>query len=154
MADLNTSDKVFSITSNKTAIGTTELNAQFIKNPSGSGITTNLRNITIGNIHTVDGSWVRVRLYVNPTTSADGSALARNTLDIGSGKTATTTAFTTPTSSANGTQIFDFVVYSGQSFTYNFDDNVGLRPNNTLLITTVADAASRSAILNLVWDED
>lgn len=154
MADLNTDDKVFSIVSTKTAIGTTELNAQFLKNPSGSGITANLNSITIGNTHTVNGSWVRVRLYVNPTSSADGSALTRNALDIGSGKTATCTAFTTPTTSANGTQLFDFVVLAGTSFTFIFPAGADLRSNNTLLITTVADSTGRSALINLVWDED
>lgn len=153
MADLNPSNNVFSATYAKTGIGTTELPHLFIKNPSGSGKTANLLSITIQNVHTVS-SWVRVRVYVNPTTSANGTAVGRNTLDVGSGKTASCTAFQTPTVSVNGTQIFDFAVMWGTTFTYYFPPGVNLQANNTVLCTAVADGASRVAVVTLVWDED
>lgn len=153
MADLNPSNNVLSATYAKTGVGTTELPAVFIKNPSGSGKTANLISITIANVHTVS-SWIRVRVYANPTTSADGTAINRSTLDVGSGKTATCTAFQTPTVSVNGTRLFDFAVMWGTSFTYFFPPGTNLQANNTILCTAVADGSSRIAAITLVWDED
>lgn len=143
----------FSACTTKTAIGTTELVALFVKNPSGSGKTLRLRKIVFGNIHTVDGSWVRLRVYSNPTTSADGTSVSINTLAIGSGNTSSATAFVTPTVSVNGSLLQDLVVYSGFSEVYDCDNRWSLAANNTILYTVVADATSRSSNMSLVWEE-
>lgn len=153
MADLNQEDKVFAASTNKTGIGTTELPVLFIKNPSGSGITANLRGIVVGNTHTVS-SWVRFRVYSNPTTSADGTAVTRATMDIGSGKTATCTAFNTPTVSANGSLLLDVMAAYGSGASLVFPPGCGIRANNTLLVTAVSDGAGRPASVSLFWDED
>lgn len=143
----------FSTSAVKTTIGTTELNFLFLKNPNASGKTLVLRKLDFGNIHTVDGSWVRVRVYSNPTSSADGSANTRSTLSVGSGNSATVTAFTTPTTSANGALLLDLVVYSGQSCVYDFQNRWSVAANNTVLTTVIADSTGRSCNMTIEWEE-
>lgn len=143
----------FSASMTKTAIGTTELNALFLKNPNASGKTLVIRSLTFGNIHTVNGSWVRLRVYSNPTTSANGSAVTAAALAVGSGATAVATPFNTPTSSATGQLLYDATVYSGNSMVFSSDNNLTIAANNTVMVTVVADAAGRSSNMTLIWNE-
>lgn len=143
----------FSASMVKTAIGLTELNTIYLKNPNASGKTLNLKKFVFGNIHTVDGSWVRLRVYSSPTSSANGTAITVGSLAIGSGSSAVATPFNTPTTSANGNLLLDVVTYSGQTETYLCDNRWSIAANNTLLMTVIADAAGRSSNINIFWEE-
>lgn len=143
----------FSASMTKTGIGVTELNALYLKNPIASGKTLLIRSFTVGNIHTVDGSWIRLRVYSNPTSSANGAAVTVGALAVGAGSVAVATPFNTPTTSANGALLYDAVVYSGNSQVFQANGLLSLAANNNLLITVVADAAGRSSDMTLVWEE-
>lgn len=153
MADIREDNKMFAVTRSTTAIGTTELMVLLLKVPNTSGFFAQLRNIVITNTHTVANSWVRVRMYIAPTITSDGTALTEVPLDFGGGDTADLTAFGTPTISANGTQFFDMTVIAGQSQTFYFPPGVNLRANQNVLITAVADSTSRVSQITVQWEE-
>jgi hypothetical protein len=144
---------LFNTTFTKTAIGLTELMALLIKNPTASGKTVYLKALTVTNTHTVANSWIRWRLYSNPTISANGTANAAVTARIGSGSTAVTTPFSTPTITANGTLFYDCSVLAGSSIIYPFPNGSQILANNNLLITAIADAVGRVGNVTLAWTE-
>lgn len=153
MPDLNPDDKLFSASTNKT-VSTTELTFMLLKNPSGSGKFFTIKQFIANNIHTIADSFVRFRIYSDPTLSADGTALSEPTLDVGSGKTATGTAFLTPTVSANGTLLFDISASQGRGTPFDFPDGFQLQENHNLLITIISDGANRVGAATLVWEEN
>ncbi len=153
MADLSETDKLFSVSTNKT-VSTTELTFLLFRNPSGSGKTCKIKGFLFANVHTIADSFVRYRVYNAPTVTSDGTALTENPLDIGSGVVASGTAFLTPSVSANGTLILDFSAQQGRTFPTWFPDGFQLRANQQILITIVSDGASRVAAGSLIWEED
>lgn len=156
MADIRADDKLFGIAAQRTGIGTSELPVLLFRNPNGSGKTVKLKKLIYNNSHTVS-SQLRLRVYINPTVSADGTGLSEVALDIGSGNTAGAEAFSSPTISANGTQVLDLIVLGGASAIdekYDFTEGTQLRANNSILVTAVSDGSNRIANVSLVWEED
>lgn len=154
MADIREDDNLFGVATSLSAVGATQLPFFLIKNPSGSGVTVKLRKLIYSNSHTVAGSWIRFRVYMNPTITSDGTALSEIALDVGSGKTASATTFLSPTISANGSLVLDLMCLAGQQSELDASDGVQLRANNSMLVTVVADGTSRIANLSCVWEED
>src|SRR6185295_4942246 len=86
--------------------GGTETPAIFLKNPNASGKTLIIKKIIIYGVST-NNNGATIRIYSNPTTSADGTGQTESTTSIGSGATAVATAFTGPTvtGGANGARL-------------------------------------------------
>lgn len=156
MADIRADDRLYAVCGSRTAIGTTELPVVYFRNPSGSSRTVKIVKILANNSHTVS-SGVRFRVYINPTVSANGTALTEVALDVGSGNSPSADAFSSPTVSANGNQIADITAPAfmiGPSIELVPANGLQLRANNTLLITAVADGSSRIANISVWWEED
>lgn len=155
MADTRYDDRLFGAYGQRTAIGTTELNVMLIRNPSGSTRTVNIKKLIYNNSHTVS-SQLRIRVYVAPTVTGTGTGVTEVALDVGSGNTASAEIYTSPTTSANGTQILDLMTLGGaaaQDKAIDFPDGFQLRPNSDLLITAVSDGTGRIANVSIVWEE-
>lgn len=155
MADIRDDDRLFAAVGQRTSIGTTELPVAFLKNPSGSSRTLKLKQMVYNNSHTVSSN-LRVRLYVNPTTSANGTSGTIVALDVGSGNSPSAEFYTSPTVSANGSQIYDTMVPGGSSAragVIDFPAGFQIRANNTLLATAVSDGTGRIANITFVWEE-
>lgn len=156
MADISNDDNLFAAAGERTTIGTTELNVVLFRNPSGSGKNATLKMMTYDNTATVS-SLLRFRVYVNATVTVAGTGVSEVSLDVGSGKTAAAECFTSPTTSANGTLIFDLSTPGGVSTQDNkiyFPEGFQLRENNNILITATADGTNRIAHVSLVWEEN
>lgn len=134
----------------------TETVAIFLKNPSGSGKIYSLRYLTVATNGTT-GQDAILRMYFNPTTSANGSAVTVSSCNIGGGASAgTATPFTGPTVSANGTRFNVINVVQGNSgapVEHELDGRFSLNPNNTILITGQPSANNLSIAVSLVWAE-
>lgn len=150
---VTTTPQVYSSSVSKSAVGATELMVMYVKNPNASGKTAYLKSVIVTNTHTVAGSWIRWRMYSNPTSSADGTGIAETPFGVGSGNTAVVTAFNTPTVSANGGLMLDMVALAGQTEQYDFPAGTYISPNNNVLFTAVADGTSRVGQVTLVWAE-
>lgn len=152
--DSNLADagKVFSTNFEVSSIGTTEIPVALFRNPSGSGKVIKLIRLTLSNLHTVS-SFIRVRAYVAPTVTADGTALTEGCTRIG-GSAGVAEAFSSPTVSANGTRIAQWVVPAfAAALIIPLDHLFILDPNTSLLITGQADGTSRVCGGSLIWSE-
>lgn len=155
MADIRADDRLFAAFGQRTAIGTSELNVMLIRNPSGSSRTVTLKKLVYNNSHTVS-SYLRVRIYIAPTVTSTGTGVSEVALDVGSGNTASAEIYTSPTTSANGTQILDLLTLggsSGQDRAIDFPDGFQLRANTNVLITAISDGTGRIANVSVIWEE-
>lgn len=148
-------DPLFSVVGQRTAIGTSELNVLLFRNPNASGKVVTLKKMAYNNSATVSG-YVRFRLYVSPTVTADGTGATEVSLDIGGSNTPLAVAFTSPTTSAVGSLVFDGLTYGGataQGAEITFPSGFLIRANNTILVTATADGTNRVANVTLFWEE-
>lgn len=148
-ADAN---KVFIMNFEVSSIGTTEIPVALFRNPSGSGKLMKLIRFTFSNVHTVT-SWIRVRAYVAPTVTSDGTALTEGCSHIGqAGGSAET--FSSPTVSANGTRLSQWLAPSFSVPTQiPLDYLVLLDANTTILLTAQADGTNRVLTGSVIWAE-
>lgn len=156
MADIRADDKLFGAAAQRTGIGTSELNVLLFRNPSGSGKTVKLKRLIYNNSHTVS-SQLRIRVYVDATVTSAGTGVTEVALDIGSGNTPGAEVFSSPTTSANGTQILDLLTLGGasaQDGKFEFSEGCQLRENHNLLVTAISDGTNRVANISIVWEED
>jgi len=134
----------------------TETVAVLFKNPNGSGMTFSLRRIVVSLDATANAS-ATVKMYANPTTSANGTAVGVSSAFIGGGAAAASaTPFTGPTVSANGTRLMVFNVGSGTSinpFVYDFDGTLALAANNTILFTGTPSTNNTTISITMFWVE-
>lgn len=150
---LASENKVFSTNFEVTGIGTTEIPVGLFRNPSGSGKTVKLDRLTISNLHQTANTFVRVRVYVAPTVTADGTALTTGCTHIGQAGPSSV-AFSSPTVSANGTRIGNWnVVSSANALPIPLDMIYILDANTQVLITAQADGTNRILAASLIWAE-
>lgn len=155
MADLRDDDKLFVCVARRTGIGTSELPVCLFRNPSGSTRTVRIKKIVYSNSHTVS-SQLRLRIYVDPTVTADGTGISEVALDVGSGNTAQAECFQSPTISTNGSQVADLICPGGataQDSWIDFPDGFQLRANHAILITGISDGTNRIANITTFWEE-
>jgi hypothetical protein len=130
--------------------------AMYFRNPSGSGKTIKIIDITLGLTNTVSAAAI-ARLYANPTVSANGSAQSALPAYIGGSQAAAVGLVTSgPTVSVNGSlYLAEQVVSSslGFSATVDFDECLILAPNNSLLITGDPDGTNRNMMITITWIE-
>lgn len=133
----------------------TETNLFNFANPNASGKTLILRRIIVGPSGGTNGT-ARIRIYANPTTTANGTAATVSPTNVGGGGTAVATPFTGPTTTAVGTMISATSVGSGTSgaLTTTLDmAGYSVTANNKLLITGTPSANNIPIDLTLVWAE-
>lgn len=152
--DSNLADaaKVFSTNWEVSAIGTTEIPLVLFRNPSGSGKTVKLMRLTLSNLHTVT-SFIRVRGYGSPTITSDGTALDENCTKFGA-SAGSAQAFSSPTISANGTRIAQWVIPAfSNALIIPLEQWFILPETATVLITGQADGTNRVLGGSLIWSE-
>jgi len=151
-SNLAEAGKVFTTNFEVSSIGTTEIPVALFRNPSGSGKTVQLIRFSFSNFHTVT-SFIRVRAYVAPTVTSDGTGLTEGCTRIG-GAAGVAVAFSSPTVSANGTRIAQWLTPSFATPVFvNLDYLFILDPNTQILITAQADGTSRILAGSLIWTE-
>lgn len=152
--DSNLADagKVFSMNFEVGSIGTTEIPVALFRNPNGSGKVMKLMRLTFSNVHTVT-SFIRVRAYVAPTVTSDGTGLTEGCTRIG-GTAGSAETFSSPTVSANGTRIAQWLAPSFAVPTIiPLEQWFILDPNTTMLLTAQADGTNRVLAGSLQWSE-
>mgnify|MGYP003577484269 CR=1 FL=1 len=153
--DSNLADagKVFTMNFEVSSIGTTEIPVALFRNPSGSGKVMKLIRLTFSNVHTVT-SFIRIRAYVAPTVTSDGTGLVEGCTRIG-GTAGSAQTFSSPTVSANGTRIAQWVAPAFAAPTLiPLDHLFILDANTTLLMTAQADGTNRVLAGSLIWSEE
>lgn len=126
----------------------------YIKNPSGSGKQIYLYKMTTG--ITVANVFMNFRIYGDPTTSANGTAVTPVNRDFGGGWGASAlNVYTVPTVTALGTNILaNWVI--GQN-TNSLDGveafSLHVAANHTILITGNPSSNNREAAINVAWAE-
>lgn len=145
-------NKVFSTNWEVSAIGTTEIPVVLFRNPLGSGKTVKLIRLTVSNLHTVT-SFIRVRAYGGPTITADGTGLTEVCTHVGQAGPVSVT-FSSPTASANGTRLAQWVVPAfSNALIIPLDLLFILDANTQVLLTAQADGTNRVLGGSLLWAE-
>jgi hypothetical protein len=151
-SNLADASKVFTTNWEVSAIGTTEIPIALFRNPSGSGKTVKLIRLTMSNLHTVT-SFIRMRAYIAPTVTSDGTDLTKACTKIG-GAAPSSVAFSSPSVSANGTRVAQWVVPAFGTPTQIPLEYLFILPANTeLLLTGQADGTNRICGGSLIWAE-
>ena len=151
-SNLADAQKLFSTNFEVTGIGTTEIAAVLFRNPSGSGKLVKLSRLTVSNLHTVS-SFIRVRAYVAPTVTSDGTGLTEGCTYIG-GASGVAESFSSPTVSANGSRIAQWVVPAfSNALIIPLDFQFILPANTSMLLTAQADGTNRILGGSLIWAE-
>lgn len=145
-------DKVFSMNFEVSAIGTTEIPIALFRNPLGSGKTVKLIRLTLTNLHTVT-SFIRVRAYIAPTVTSDGTGLVEGCTHIG-GAAPVSVTFSSPTVSSNGSRIAQWVTPAfSNALIIPLESWFILDANTQVLITGQADGTNRVLGGSLIWAE-
>lgn len=146
--------QMFGLSTNTVALtGTTETAYLYFKNPNASGKNAKILAFTLG--PTLGNNYVTYRFYIDPTVSANGSAVTINGNRQTGQNSSIINAFTGPTVSANGT-LFDTYVNSGLSgSTIYVDVNFCLwvEPNHSLLVTRQLSANATIGGVSVKWTE-
>lgn len=156
MADILTDDRLYGTVAVRTGIGTSELNVMLFRNFTGSTRTVTIKQIVVANTHTVTSN-IRFRIYVGATVTTTGTALTEGALDVGSGNTPSAEAFSSPTTSATGTLVYDLTATAfGPACIVDVPDGFRLRvgASTNILVTAVADGTSRVANVSILWEEN
>jgi hypothetical protein len=136
----------------------TESPVVYIKNPNASGKTLILKILSASCEDATNGSGI-IRLYGDPTTSANGTSQTISSTSIGGGASASAmTAFSGPTVSVNGTIVFAIATGSGNvttagSMPVNFDGLIRLSANHTLLVTGEPSTNNMNYTFTVIWQE-
>lgn len=151
-SNLAESGKVFLTNFQIDTVETTEIPIILFRNPSGSGKVMRLIRFTFSNVHTSD-SYIRIRAYVAPTVTSDGTTVSAGCSRIG-GASGSAEVFSTPTVSANGVRIGQWLAPAFQPPTQiALDYLIILDPNTTILLTAQADGNNRSFAGSFIWAE-
>lgn len=152
-SELAAQNKLFSMNFEVTGVGTTEIPVALFRNPNGSGKTVRLARLTISNLHQTANTFIRVRAYVAPTVTADGTSAGGGCTHVGqAGPSAL--SFTSPTVSANGTRIGQWnVVSSANALLVPLELMFILDANTQMLMTAQADGTNRIIAGALIWAE-
>lgn len=151
-SNLAEAGKVFTMNFEVGSIGTTEIPVALFRNPSGSGKVVQLIRFTFSNVHTVT-SFIRVRAYVAPTVTSDGTGLAEGCTRIG-GAAGVAIGFSSPTISSNGTRIAQYVAASfSNPAIIPLDYLFILDANTQILLTAQGDGTNRVLAGSIIWSE-
>jgi len=125
-----------------------------LKNPAASGKRIRITRINLGvTVSNVAAIW---RIFVDPTTTANGTAVTPVNLNIGGASNPATISqtFTTPTVTANGTSIFRYEAGQNVSSTEIVGDALFvINPGHTLLLTGDPLSNNRNTVVTVYWTE-
>jgi hypothetical protein len=145
-------NKVFITSFEITTVGTTEIPVFLFRNPSGSGKTVKLIRLTLTNFTTVN-SFIRVRAYLSPTITADGTGLTEACTHIGQAGPVSVT-FSSPTASANGTRVSQWETPGfSNALVIPMDLLFILDANTQIILTGQADGTNRTLGCSMLWAE-
>ena len=121
----------------------------FLKNPSGSGKTIYLSFVSYGvAVANVLGT---IRIYYNPTTTANGTS---QTINSFGGGTTVMNLYTVPTVTSNGTLYSSYVTgQNTNSILIQINYEISIAANNTVLITGNPGSNNRQAEISMRWIE-
>jgi hypothetical protein len=148
--------KVYEISIDINLANTGEKMMVYFRNPNGSGKIIRLINLIACLSNTVSSQAI-IRLYANPTVTANGTTATVLPAYIGGSQPSGVSLITTvPTVTANGTQYLSLVVGGGPNYNpcfYEFAENLILAANNSFLLTGNPDGVNRNVLLTLKWME-
>lgn len=151
--DLALKNQVFSTNFEITGLGTAETPVALFRNPTGSGKTVKLIRLTLVNLSTSASVYLNVRAYGGPTVTTDGTGLTEVCTHVGQAGPVSVT-FSSPTVSANGTRLAQWLVPSFTNPTLIPLDMLYILDANTqLLLTAQADGNNRILGGSLLWAE-
>jgi hypothetical protein len=128
-------------------------NVLLISNPNGSGKKMAITSILFGD--TVTNNLYFMRLFFNPTVTANGTLQAIRNNNIGSVATSVMTVHSIPTTSAVGNELRNAVNgRDNNSMTLDEKGKIVLNPNNTLLLTGRPSSNNRIMSLTVIWHEE
>lgn len=143
--------QVFSLSGTFTAATGGAFNPIFlIKNPNASGKTFRIRRLYVG--CTVTNVQVDYAIYYAPTITANGTSQTPHNNSIGSGTASVSTAFSLPTLSSIGTQIF--AVSAGQN-TASPETNpvIDVQANQNVVVAANPASNNRAVTITVIWAE-
>jgi hypothetical protein len=116
-------------------------------NPSASGKEFEIQHIDISAVAVSTGAYVKIRLYSNPTVTANGTALTQVNATVGSVVTSGINIYSVPTISANG----DLMSYQAsqlmQPYRVEHWLGTGLLEDNRILLS--AEATSNGTVISV-----
>lgn len=132
--------------------GGVEANVVLFRNPNGSGKKVYIRNITFSNTQGA-GKSVTMRVYANPTVTANGTVLSVVSMNVGGGAVfPVILTNTSPTTSSRGTKL-NVLAQTNEQGTMDYDWGLIVNANNSLLITGTGTANNIPMVLNVIWSE-
>lgn len=155
--------RTYQITTNIFLPSTSMHSLILLSNPSGSGKTLYLRNITFANT-TGAGKTVTLSINSNPTVSVVGTPLTPTSLNIGGGANASVCVVTynniatvgghaeTMTVTNTGT-VLSSIVATNETNTMDYNYGLIFNANNRILLTAVASAIHQTVSINITWSE-
>lgn len=132
-------------------VATDELPFLLVKNPVASGKNIRFRDMVIGAGEITVGKGNVLRVYRNPTITANGTALTINKLKS-SGSSPIANVFKLSTLSDFGTEVFH-ATYTNDSFREDFDLGFFIEQNENVLITMQATDSGKEQHIFLSWIE-
>jgi len=149
----STADENFCISEPITPSAASETDVILVKNPSGSGKKLYLDVFEVLGL-AVDFSSI-IRIYSNPTITANGTAITVKNGNVGSGITSVMNAYKFPTISARGSLLYtgSFLKAVTASWFIEFAGRLLWNANNNLLITFEHSATNRDAVISAIWRE-
>ena len=131
--------------------GTSEHAYLFLRNPSASGVRLVVTHLVLGvNSASTRSLW---KVYSNPTSSADGTALTETNTYFKSGAASSNaTAFRSPTVSANGALV-DVKIVPANSAHIGVNRFYWIDPGNDLLLTVQNSVSNVSTFAGVYYLE-
>lgn len=137
-------------------IGSTETNALYFKNNSGSK-TVYIFNLFPFQDPTNGNNWVIFRAYFNPTVSANGTSLSAINMVAGSSNTSSANCYSGPTVSARGTmfKIWPSGINNAAAIIqdYPFPNYIVIPPAQSILVTAQCKANGQGMYADIMWYE-
>lgn len=144
--------RAFYASTNNINIGTTETAFFLFKNPSGSTIDAKIKKVSFA---INDPSTISIlRFYKGPTITSNGTSISIVNAKF-SGSAGTSTCFSQPTISANGT-LFKVAYYSyyGANQIIDIPCHIVVTPNTNFLLTVQNGKNSTPTFVSIEWEEE
>jgi hypothetical protein len=153
-------NKGFSVVAEVLPIATTETPIFLLKNPNASGVTLKVMQFILGllaSVGSATGNNAILRLYLDPTITANGTALTISNLASKTGVPASVmTAFSSPTITANGTKLGAYSLASQEGSLFlpqNFTRLLGSNHNWLITQTAIVNGTS-TGVVQIEWIEE
>ena len=144
----------FWITTNFLSIaGTAETPFMLIRNAGGSGKILRIKRMEIAVVATVTGDNARVKIYRDPTITANGTALTANKVRKSQSATAVVSYYRNPTISASGTLLWASAMTQAYMQSVDYDLTMYCEEGEDLYITIQPANTNKNHVVSL-WVEE